>query len=184
MSSILVKIGALTLVSGLSVPAFAADPGDLLVDDQEIAVQDEVQSYQLAFDDDSNNNASNENATDADQSRAARVKEICAKVEATDEQKKQIMDQAFEYKIAAAPLVATIKVAKLKYLQNALASEGTNQIATSSAGEAITAVGQLLQAKEKMITSILFDTLKQEQRADALKCMKAMQKAKHHHRRH
>jgi hypothetical protein len=186
MSSILVKLGAFTLVSGLSVPAFAADPSVIVGDDQVSSVQDEVASFELAFADGANvNDDSRETSHDsAATARRAKVKEICAKVQATDEQKALIMDQVFSYKIAAAPLAATIRVAKLKYLQNVLAPAGTDSIATSSASEAITAVTSLLQAKEQMVTEILFSVLKQEQRKDGLMCMKAMKKARQHRRGH
>jgi hypothetical protein len=115
--------------------------------------------------------------------RLRRAKRICAKVNLTDDQKASLKTELMSYKEKALPLEAAIKVAKIRYIRNALAVDGTASFAGTSATEGITAATSLMQAKEDLTTNVLFNILQQDQRKAGLRCMYAVRRVAKRHQR-
>lgn len=181
MVSVFVRMGAVVVASTFALSASASET-DWNVDDEGSDVTSEVRDLNAVFPPD---HGGSRDDSERQVGRWARVKKVCAKVEASDEQKTEIRDAAFAYKVAAAPLEATVKISKIKYVQNILASDGTAALATSAAADGIAAKTDLLEAKEALITKIFFEILKPEQRPAGLKCLMAIKlakKASHGHR--
>ncbi len=110
-----------------------------------------------------------------------KLKEICAKIEATEEQKVTMRDDLFAFKEKTLPLETNLKIARLKYLHNALTANGLESEASARVADAVNAVTAIAQAKGELVTKILFQTLKPEQRKAALVCMAAMKLSGHDH---
>lgn len=170
MRFMLLQVGALALAGGLTLPAFA----DTSAVKAEAGIFEEVFAEGVQLDGHGGKGHSDP---------IKRVKAICSKVKATEEQKKAIRDEVLAYKEKAIPLEATEKVAKLKYYRNVVNTDGTLEIADSTASQCVMAKTDLLKAKEALSNKILFGILEQEQREPGFKCMLAIERLKEHHRR-
>jgi hypothetical protein len=103
-----------------------------------------------------------------------RLYKICSKIEATEEQKTVIRDDVFAFKEKTLPLETQLKLARLKYVHTALSANGLEADASARVTDAVTAVSAIAQAKGDLVTKMLFQTLKPEQRKPALVCLAAM----------
>lgn len=108
-----------------------------------------------------------------------KLHEICAKIEATDEQKVAIRDELFAFKEKTLPLEANLKIARLKFVQNALTASSLEADASARVSDAVNAVTAIAQAKGDLLTKILYQTLRPEQRKSALVCMAAIKLCAH-----
>jgi hypothetical protein len=178
------KFAAIAFAGAFSLPAGAVPS---LPD---FDVNGEIATYQAVFGENAAKRGEHDNDHQGDHAdrpdrgdHMDRVKKACAAVEATDEQKTQIMDAAFEYKDAAIGFKADMERAKLAFVRAALATDDQAAAATDSAAAGVTAATGLLTAKADLVTSILFEILTQPQRKAGLVCLHAMAQAHSMHGR-
>ena len=133
MRSMLFQVGTLALVGGLALPAVANSASD-----SPSSVQTETEIYQDVFAPDSGS-IQIEKADGSRRSAVKKVKAICAKVKATEEQKDAIRGEVLAYRENAIPIEAAEKLARLKYYKNVIAVDGSMAIAETASSDLVTA---------------------------------------------
>lgn len=107
----------------------------------------------------------------------AKIKAECAKVNATEDQKKALMTSILGYKRDMIMLQAEAKVAMLDYLVS-LANDTASRAGADSSGATLTAKAtKIAERKVDFTNDVFFDVLMQDQRRAALKCLILIKKA-------
>jgi hypothetical protein len=181
MKKIILKAGHLAVVGTVILSGQAKSESPSIAPVDRSQVQTMVETLDVALGLDMAEGHESRSTLARIEAEMKRLQEICAKIEATEEQKITIRDEVFAFKEKTLPLETNLKLARLKYVQTALSANGLEADASARVTDAVSAVTAIAQAKGELVTKILFQNLKPEQRKPALVCLAAMKICEHEH---
>lgn len=181
MKKMILKAGQLAVMGSVILAGQAKADNPVIAPTDHSNVQTMVDTLDAALNLDMSEGHGSSSTLARVEEEMKRLHAICAKIEATEEQKVIIRDDVFAFKEKTLPLETNLKLARLKYVQTALSTNGLESDAAARVTEAVNAVTAIAQAKGDLVTKILFQTLKPEQRKPALVCLAAMKLCEKEH---